>query len=95
MSEFLYGYSMTGAFGYSHLTGGYAGGQAEYVRVPYSDIGPIVICGRRRREIAAGRGALRGVIATPLPPATPLRMSHRFARAIAPLPEHRVARGFR
>jgi threonine dehydrogenase-like Zn-dependent dehydrogenase len=43
MSEFLYGYPMTGAFGYSHLTGGYAGGQAEYVRVPYADIGPIVI----------------------------------------------------
>jgi threonine dehydrogenase-like Zn-dependent dehydrogenase len=43
MSEFLYGYPMTGAFGYSHLTGGYAGGQAEYVRVPYSDIGPLVI----------------------------------------------------
>ncbi|HEX3950201.1 MAG TPA: zinc-dependent alcohol dehydrogenase [Steroidobacteraceae bacterium] len=43
MSEFLYGYPMTGAFGYSHLTGGYAGGQAEYVRVPFSDIGPIVI----------------------------------------------------
>jgi len=32
-------YPMTGAFGYSHLTGGYAGGQAEYVRVPYSDVG--------------------------------------------------------
>ena len=30
-------------FGYAHLTGGYAGGQAEYVRVPYSDVGPIVI----------------------------------------------------
>jgi len=43
MSEIAYGYPMTGAFGYSHLTGGYAGGQAEYVRVPYSDIGPIVI----------------------------------------------------
>jgi threonine dehydrogenase-like Zn-dependent dehydrogenase len=43
MSEFLYGYPMTGAFGYSHLTGGYAGGQAEYARVPYSDVGPIVI----------------------------------------------------
>nr|WP_292074929.1 zinc-binding dehydrogenase [Brevundimonas sp. UBA7616] len=34
---------MTGAFGYSHLTGGYAGGQAEYARVPYSDYGPIKI----------------------------------------------------
>ena len=34
---------MTGLFGYSHLTGGYAGGQAEYVRVPFSDVGPFVI----------------------------------------------------
>jgi threonine dehydrogenase-like Zn-dependent dehydrogenase len=43
MSETLYGYPMSGLFGYSHLTGGYAGGQAEYVRVPFSDVGPIVI----------------------------------------------------
>lgn len=43
MSETLCGYPMTGAFGYSHLTGGYAGGQAEYVRVPYADVGPIVV----------------------------------------------------
>jgi threonine dehydrogenase-like Zn-dependent dehydrogenase len=43
MSETLYGYPMGGAFGYAHLTGGYAGGQAEYVRVPYSDVGPIVV----------------------------------------------------
>jgi threonine dehydrogenase-like Zn-dependent dehydrogenase len=43
MSEVLYGQEMSGLFGYSHLTGGYAGGQAEYVRVPYSDVGPIVI----------------------------------------------------
>jgi len=43
MSELLYGYPMTGAFGYSHLTGGYAGGQAEYARVPFSDVGPIAI----------------------------------------------------
>jgi threonine dehydrogenase-like Zn-dependent dehydrogenase len=43
MSELLYGYPMTGAFGYSHLTGGYAGGQAEYARVPFSDVGPLVI----------------------------------------------------
>jgi len=39
----LYGHGMGAAFGYSHLTGGYAGGQSEYVRVPFSDIGPIVI----------------------------------------------------
>ena len=43
MSEVMYGYPMSGLFGYSHLTGGYAGGQAEYVRVPYSDVGPIVV----------------------------------------------------
>jgi threonine dehydrogenase-like Zn-dependent dehydrogenase len=43
LSEVAYGYPMTGAFGYAHLTGGYAGGQAEYVRVPYSDVGPIRI----------------------------------------------------
>ncbi|WP_343525912.1 zinc-dependent alcohol dehydrogenase [Sphingomonas sp.] len=38
-----YGHPMAGLFGYSHMTGGYAGGQAEYVRVPFSDVGPIVI----------------------------------------------------
>ena len=43
ISEVLYGYSMSGLFGYSHMTGGYPGGQAEYARVPYSDVGPIVI----------------------------------------------------
>jgi threonine dehydrogenase-like Zn-dependent dehydrogenase len=39
MVESLYGYSGAGLFGYSHLYGGYAGGQAEYVRVPFSDVG--------------------------------------------------------
>jgi threonine dehydrogenase-like Zn-dependent dehydrogenase len=43
MAEKLYGYSSSGLFGYSHMMGGYAGGQAEYVRVPYSDVGPIKI----------------------------------------------------
>lgn len=42
-SERLYGQALSGLFGYSHLTGGYPGGQAEYVRVPFSDVGPIVI----------------------------------------------------
>lgn len=40
MAEELWGYSPCGIFGYSHLVGGYAGGQAEYVRVPFADIGP-------------------------------------------------------
>ena len=43
MSATLYGQPMSGLFGYSHLTGGYSGGQAEYVRVPFSDVGPIVV----------------------------------------------------
>lgn len=43
ISEVAYGQSAAGLFGYSHMTGGYAGGQAEYVRVPFSDVGPIVI----------------------------------------------------
>ncbi|MEC5159018.1 threonine dehydrogenase-like Zn-dependent dehydrogenase [Janthinobacterium sp. CG_23.3] len=43
MAEKLWGHSPAGIFGYSHLTGGYAGGQAEYVRVPYADVGPLPI----------------------------------------------------
>ena len=42
-SEMSYGYPMAAAFGYSHLTGGFSGGQAEYVRVPFSDVGPLVV----------------------------------------------------
>ncbi len=38
-----YGYPAAALFGYSHMTGGYSGGQAEYVRVPFSDVGPLVI----------------------------------------------------
>src|SRR5919108_1008394 len=41
MAEQLYGYSPAGLFGYSHLMGGYAGGQAEYARVPFADVGPL------------------------------------------------------
>ena len=41
--EKLYGYTPSALFGYSHMLGGYAGGQAEYVRVPYADVGPIKI----------------------------------------------------
>ena len=40
MAAKMYGYSGSALFGYSHLFGGYAGGQAEYVRVPYADVGP-------------------------------------------------------
>jgi threonine dehydrogenase-like Zn-dependent dehydrogenase len=43
MAEKLWGHSPCGIFGYSHLTGGYAGGQAEYARVPFADVGPIKI----------------------------------------------------
>jgi threonine dehydrogenase-like Zn-dependent dehydrogenase len=37
------GHSPAGLFGYSHLLGGFAGGQAEYVRVPYADVGPVKV----------------------------------------------------
>ena len=43
MMEKLYGYSGSGLFGYSHLMGGYAGGQAQYARVPFADVGPLKI----------------------------------------------------
>jgi threonine dehydrogenase-like Zn-dependent dehydrogenase len=43
MAEKLWGHSSAGIFGYSHLTGGYAGGQAEYARVPYADVGPFKV----------------------------------------------------
>ncbi|WP_110517932.1 zinc-dependent alcohol dehydrogenase [Herpetosiphon llansteffanensis] len=39
----VYGASPAGLFGYSHLFGGYAGGQAEYVRIPYGDVGPLKV----------------------------------------------------
>jgi threonine dehydrogenase-like Zn-dependent dehydrogenase len=43
LAEKMFGFPTAGIFGYSHLTGGFAGGQAEYARVPFADIGPIKI----------------------------------------------------
>jgi len=43
MAEKVYGQSAAGLFGYSHMYGGYSGGQAEYVRVPFADVGPFKI----------------------------------------------------
>jgi threonine dehydrogenase-like Zn-dependent dehydrogenase len=43
MAEKLWGYSPCGIFGYSHLLGGYAGGQAEYARVPFADVGALKV----------------------------------------------------
>jgi threonine dehydrogenase-like Zn-dependent dehydrogenase len=43
LMEAAYGYSGSGLFGYSHLMGGYAGGQAQYVRVPFANVGPLKI----------------------------------------------------
>jgi threonine dehydrogenase-like Zn-dependent dehydrogenase len=40
LAEKMFGHPTAGIFGYSHLTGGYAGGQAEYARVPFADVGP-------------------------------------------------------
>ncbi len=43
MAEAMYGFSGAGLYGYSHLYGGYAGGQAQYGRVPFADVGPLKI----------------------------------------------------
>ncbi len=42
-AEKLWGHAPAGLFGYSHLLGGYSGGQAEYLRVPFADVGPIKV----------------------------------------------------
>jgi threonine dehydrogenase-like Zn-dependent dehydrogenase len=43
MAEKLWGHSPAAIFGYSHLLGGYPGGQAQYVRVPFADVGPLKV----------------------------------------------------
>ena len=43
LAEAAMGHSPAGLFGFSHMLGGYAGGQAEYVRVPHADVGPIKV----------------------------------------------------
>jgi len=43
MAEKMWGHSPSGVFGYSHLVGGFAGGQAEYARVPFADVGPLKV----------------------------------------------------
>ncbi len=43
LADKAFGHATAGLFGYTHLTGGYPGGQAEYVRVPYADVAPVKI----------------------------------------------------
>jgi threonine dehydrogenase-like Zn-dependent dehydrogenase len=43
LAEKMFGHATAGIFGYSHLTGGFAGGQAEYARVPFADVGPLKV----------------------------------------------------
>lgn len=43
LAEKMWGHSPCGIFGYSHMLGGYAGGQAEYARVPFADVGPLKV----------------------------------------------------
>jgi threonine dehydrogenase-like Zn-dependent dehydrogenase len=43
IAEKLYGFTPSGLFGYSHMMGGYAGGQAQFARVPYADVGPFKV----------------------------------------------------
>ena len=50
IAEKLMGYSPSGLFGYTHMLGGYAGGQAQYARVPFADVGPLRIPCRHSRR---------------------------------------------
>jgi threonine dehydrogenase-like Zn-dependent dehydrogenase len=43
IAEKMHGHPVAGVFGYTHMLGGFAGGQAEYVRVPFADVGPLVV----------------------------------------------------
>ena len=43
VAETMYGYTGSALFGFSHIYGGYAGGQAQYARIPFADVGPLVI----------------------------------------------------
>jgi threonine dehydrogenase-like Zn-dependent dehydrogenase len=43
IAEMMFGHPVAGIYGYSHLTGGFAGGQAQYARVPFADVGPLKI----------------------------------------------------
>ena len=43
LGDLAFGHTTAGLFGYTHLTGGYAGGDAEYVRVPYADVAPVKV----------------------------------------------------
>lgn len=50
MADKVFGHSTAGLYGYTHLTGGYAGGQAEYVRVPYADVSAVSVPEELRDE---------------------------------------------
>jgi threonine dehydrogenase-like Zn-dependent dehydrogenase len=50
LAEKLYGFTPAGLFGYSHMMGGYAGGQAQYARVPFADVGPFKVPGNLADE---------------------------------------------
>jgi threonine dehydrogenase-like Zn-dependent dehydrogenase len=51
LAEKMWGHSPCGIFGYSHLLGGFAGGQAEYVRVPFGDVGPLKVNGAPDEQV--------------------------------------------
>ena len=53
LADKVFGHTTAGLFGYTHLTGGYPGGQAEYVRVPFADVGPVKIPERPDRRAGA------------------------------------------
>ena len=52
-AETMWGHSPAGLFGYSHLLGGFPGGQAEYLRVPFANVGPLKVPARLKRRAGA------------------------------------------
>ena len=66
MAETLYGFSGSGLFGYTHIYGGYAGGQAEYVRVPFADVGPALRRLAQRYRLAVISNADRHLLGASL-----------------------------
>jgi threonine dehydrogenase-like Zn-dependent dehydrogenase len=73
LGDLAFGHTTAGLFGYTHLTGGYAGGQAEYVRVPYADVAPVKIPATSSRPAGRRRRSATSSAPTPWPSGAPAR----------------------
>lgn len=87
LAEAFFGYAPAGIFGYSHIMGGYAGGQAEYVRVAFADVGPF-----RARANRNGSAGIRWPKRRTPSATAPRRDGPSVATTLAS--NHRIERGF-